>query len=435
MATLKREIRLVMVDATENNNKIWVGKLFDDDSVRTEWGRVGAGMQSKDFPSGGEKFLESKKKEKENKGYREIQSVGTDKNGSIATSVKSASNKDLEDIAISDICPTDNVIKDLVKFLVAENRHQIHQSSGGKVQVNTSGLVTTVTGDILAKTAVEEAKDILSKMEPLISKSDFSSKKYIKFIQDYLMLVPQSVSAQKGWHESFFNSHNTVQKQFDFLDQLDKSIEMYNDLKKQSATPTQTKKQLEKIFKFTLKEVSDKNVIAKIVKMHDDTKQKMHTGYGMKVKRVYEVDHQEQSQKFALYGAKLDDHRDLFHGSSSGNWLSILKSGLKITPPSTSYISGKAFAEGIYFASQSTKSLNYAIGYWGGGKSNRVFLSVNQVAMGKYQIPPRSTSSRPDKGYDSYWAKPGSTSNLINDEMIIFNEGQYNPKYLVEFEN
>jgi len=51
---------------------------------------------------------------------------------------------------------------------------------------------------------------------------------------------------------------------------------------------------------------------------------------------------------------------------------------------------------------------------------------------GRYQVPKGATSKRPDRGYNSYRAKP-SVSGVQNDEIVIFDESQINPRYLLEF--
>ena len=231
MSNIIKEIRLIMTDITDNNNKLWVGKLFDNDTVITEWGRVGNTLQSKTFTGVGDKFLQQKMKEKTSKGYKEIQSIGASEKSKV-TSTNSSSTMELLDIALADINPQEDSTKELLKDLIQANRHQITEMSGGKVEVNASGLVTTKTGDIIALKAIVDAKDILVNMDTFIKSSNFTDAKFIDYLEDYLMLVPQSVGSRKGWHTSFFNTSNTVEKQFDFLDQLEKSINLYEDTKK-----------------------------------------------------------------------------------------------------------------------------------------------------------------------------------------------------------
>lgn len=63
-------IRKVEMQNTEDgHSKIWIGHLFDNDLVVTEWGKIGYDTQSKSFEKAGEEFLEKKIAEKIKKGY------------------------------------------------------------------------------------------------------------------------------------------------------------------------------------------------------------------------------------------------------------------------------------------------------------------------------------------------------------------------------
>ncbi len=54
----------------ESSSKQWMGHLFDNGLVVTEWSRIGAEVtQSKSFPNAGADFLEKKVAEKIKKGY------------------------------------------------------------------------------------------------------------------------------------------------------------------------------------------------------------------------------------------------------------------------------------------------------------------------------------------------------------------------------
>jgi poly [ADP-ribose] polymerase len=92
------------------------------------------------------------------------------------------------------------------------------------------------------------------------------------------------------------------------------------------------------------------------------------------------------------------------------------------------------YSDGLYFSCVSTKALNYATDFWGGGGvTNRVFMFLADVAMGKPYIAGGGWGKYPKPGYNSTWAK-GGQSGVINDEMIVYNTNQANLIYLVEFE-
>ena len=100
MATPIRVEKRIMTDCVEeNHNKFWTGELYSDGMVITRWGRVGDSGQSKEFPGAGVSFLEKKLREKEGKGYRVIESIGTPTTSSSTKRNASTNSPDLNNIA------------------------------------------------------------------------------------------------------------------------------------------------------------------------------------------------------------------------------------------------------------------------------------------------------------------------------------------------
>jgi hypothetical protein len=91
---------------------------------------------------------------------------------------------------------------------------------------------------------------------------------------------------------------------------------------------------------------------------------------------------------------------------------------------------GRAFGDGIYFATKSTKSINYCTARHGGN-----VLMLAEVAVGKFYTP-RSNSevgrakSAPS-GYDSVWAIAGKTGYIQYDEVIVYQTSQQTIRYVV----
>jgi len=85
----------------------------------------------------------------------------------------------------------------------------------------------------------------------------------------------------------------------------------------------------------------------------------------------------------------------------------------------------------VYGANNSTKSLNYSTGFWGGSRNkfDNSFLFIADFALGK-EHRVSSPTSRPPSGYDSIYAQKGSS--LYNDEFIVYRLNQVTLKYLVE---
>ncbi len=61
--------KIEMENTSDGHSKIWIGHLFDNNLVVTEWGKIGYDTQSKSFPDAGEEFLNKKVAEKTKKGY------------------------------------------------------------------------------------------------------------------------------------------------------------------------------------------------------------------------------------------------------------------------------------------------------------------------------------------------------------------------------
>ena len=92
------------------------------------------------------------------------------------------------------------------------------------------------------------------------------------------------------------------------------------------------------------------------------------------------------------------------------------------------------FGPGVYFSDQSTlKSLNYSAGVWGGAaeRPRRVFLFLNQVAMGNYYAPKSTIHLPPPALYHSYYVAAG-TAGVRNNEMIVPRITRVYINYLVD---
>lgn len=156
---------------------------------------------------------------------------------------------------------------------------------------------------------------------------------------------------------------------------------------------------------------------------------------------AYKLFKPESEEKYKRW-KPLENNRNesvLFHGTRTVNVLSIFSKSLLIRP-SNAVHNGSAFGDGIYFANESDKSLNYTSingSYWANGNTQYGFLFVYDVARGKtLELTSRHHGKYPPDGYDSVWAKKGMGYNyswyLQNDEIIVYNSSQATPKYLLK---
>ena len=430
MANIVRKVSLIMADIDNNNNKVWYGTLFDDNSVLTEWGRVGKNMQSKHFPNAGSSFLDKKEREKRKKGYDTLNVV----EGSEHVKVSSASssrvdNSGLKAIAKKQIKHSNPLVASLIDYLTQQNAHNIVAATGGGIVYNdTTGLFSTPLG-VITQDNIDEANDILVSVGDLVADNDYGQK-LKAYSNRYLMLVPTDIGMKRFDMGSFWRDLQAVQKQKQILDSLQASLV--------SATSQPVKKAVKKdephVFDVQLDLIDDPKIVKKINDKYTKGRNRMHQSYNLSVKKVYAVNIAGEREAFKSDGATMENIWQLWHGTATQNVLSILKQGLIIPPSSSSHVTGRLYGDGVYASDQSTKALNYAVGYWGGRSANRTFMFLLDMAMGKMYKPVRRSymSTRyPVKGYDSTFAEAGS--GVMNNEMIAYRTSQVQLKYLVEF--
>ena len=156
------------------------------------------------------------------------------------------------------------------------------------------------------------------------------------------------------------------------------------------------------------------------------------------VRNIYRVIPKKQKERFDRY---LEDNnisvvKELWHGSRNENWLSIIENSLLLYPDAV--ITGKMFGDGIYFASNIYKSLNYtslAGSYWTGGKDSVGYMGLFATAYGdplKVLDPDDYTEDDLKRlGKNCVHAEAGSS--LRNDEIVFYNEDAVLLNYIVEF--
>lgn len=421
MKTIVKSYNYIFVGVESNNNKYWRGLLYDDGTGASEFGRVGYDGQRCEYKS--HAIVERKATEKLKKGYTELKTVGGP-SSSTATSTHTVNNSDLREIAKSQLVKTSNPTLDrLIDRLVQANVHRITSST--QIQFNSStGLFSTPLG-IVTPDGIIEARDLLVVLNGCVSQRDWTSSKMLDAIGRYLRIVPQAVGMRLNVRDLFPDA-SSIQKQSDVLDSLEASYAALQTQKPAATTPTG--KPVEQVFKVDLDILQNGHEYNRLVDWYEKSKKSMH-GYGnIRVRQIFVVNVHEMTNAFE---SKTIPIQDVFHGTSMGNCLSILKSGLRISPPSTAKIAGKLFGNGVYGALSSSKSLGYTFDRWGqGGVGDAGWLFVCQFAMGKTYTTTAYGCSKPG-GYDSIWAK-ASPNGLKNDELIVFRNSQVKITHLLE---
>lgn len=177
---------------------------------------------------------------------------------------------------------------------------------------------------------------------------------------------------------------------------------------------------------------------------------------------MYQIRNARQNARYKAYLEQCPDLKKnrmlLFHGSRLTNWLGILNKSLLLFP-SNVVITGKMFGNGLYFASQSSKSMNYM----GCNRSQPIgFLMICEVALGDQLKCTGSNYIRDHNNLPlhkhSTWGMGKTTTDrsqyvrnkngvvipcgklvssdvrgsLLYDEFIVYREEQVRPAFLIK---
>jgi poly [ADP-ribose] polymerase len=440
------EVRLISTNLDKNSNKYWHGQIIKSGGqyeFQVHFGRVGYEGTPKTVHTGDlgscqrklNSKAASKKKGKTDKATGKKHSVyveqktlgGTSK--AKATAVKGAT---LKKVAIEQIKTNDPEVTKLVKTLAETNVHNILKATTLEYD-DTTGQFATPLG-IVTQDAIDEARKLLGKIGGFIAKDTFGNKAVSDSLAEYLQLIPTKVKLGRKTREQFVRevlpNLNAVQAQNSILDSLQASLEIVLTSKPKAAKKKDTKQP--KLFDVSLHLVKSRKLFGEIVKKYNKTRKNMHQCHHLDVKKVFKVEIGHMAAAFAKRGAKMANIWQLWHGTQVSNLLSILHKGFFIPPAQAKQCTGRMYGDGIYGSDISTKALNYAYGYWSGGRNDNCYMFLVDFAMGKYYTPRGATGRLPRPGYDSTYAKEG-VSGVYNNEMIVYNTNQINPVYLVLF--
>jgi poly [ADP-ribose] polymerase len=423
MSTLTKKITLVFADAGSadgvQHNKVWSGELYDDDVVKTLWGRIGYSLQSKEFPGVGEGFLLKKQAEKIKGGYTEARVINTENTGSM---VRPVAVSDLHEVAKSQLLKTSKhpVLDKLIERLVKSNVHKI-TSSTNIVLDDTTGLFQTPLG-IITPDAISDAREVLVDILNNVKNQKYDSK-LNDFVSKYLRLIPQNIG-MKFDVKRIFPDVSSVQKQEDILQSLEASHKAITTIK---PSADGKKSVQEQVFQVDLDVLSDNSEIERLSKWFYGSNHSTHGYRNVKIQNFLKVKIHDNWNSF---DECLGNVKEVWHGTGEGNLLNILKSGLRVSPPSTTYLTGKMFGNGHYGALDSSKSMQYTFGRFGGNSGTSGWLYVMDFCLGNtYFI--KSYGGNILSGYDSIWAKKENTG-LRFDELIVPRDNQVRIKYLLE---
>ncbi|KAK4515576.1 uncharacterized protein ATC70_010527 [Mucor velutinosus] len=131
---------------------------------------------------------------------------------------------------------------------------------------------------------------------------------------------------------------------------------------------------------------------------------------------LFAVNRADEAARFRPF-EKEANRKLLWHGSRVGNFMGILKQGLRATPR-TSSKNGALLGDGIYFADTFSKSLNYSTEIFGSHRSAYRLMLLCEVALGKEKVYGEN-SGEIDQECDSM---KGKGQNIPDPENTVYDE-------------
>ena len=403
--------RYLLMVTTNNNNKYYrMIPSAGGDSFTVEYGRVGASCQRRTYPM---HSWENKYNEKVRKGYVDQTHLHM-----VSKPVQSNSSEGDEFMPIKE-----ETIRELINFLQNCSRQIVRRNYRVKsVDVTmqmvqeAQRIIDTLTRHVQVEMDISSFNDTLLKLFTVIPRKMSNVNSYLAAKTDDFAKILE--------HE---------QEILDMMAGQVSQNKMQEETKKKTASKKTAKTILDAM---GLKIVpAKKTEIMRIKKLLGQDASRFYAAWKVINKRT-----QRNFDDFLKEEGDIET-KLLWHGSRNENWISIMQSGLVLRP--VAEITGKMFGEGIYFAPKAHKSLGYTSlegSYWVGGKSNRAFMALFEVAYGTPYHTNTSHGIGRNFGYNdlqrrlkgAHCLHAHAGSALRNDEIIFYKENQVTIKYLVE---
>ena len=396
-------VYLVKVEPGANNNKFYK-MIPKGDHWDAEYGRVGAGSQTRTYP-----MYEWKKKynEKLKKGYVDR----TDLVADLIEKEKPVTHDGYRAIE-------NKVIAEIVERLQAMAKKAVVENY-------------TISSSKVTMAMVAAAQDQLAKMATMASAS---VQEFNQALIELFGIIPRKMGHVAAYIATQPSDYGKIiEREQDLLDVMRGQVYV------PPAQPVITDEAQEKGFTI----LEEKGLVFEEVDADDIAKIKSALGScSDKFCRAWRVTNLATQKAFDEYVKDSVKTKLLWHGSRNENWWSIVGSGL-VLRPTNAVITGKMFGYGIYFATKARKSLGYTSlsgSYWARGNSSSGFMGLYEVAYGKpydvYSFDYKYNNLNYDglqkmcPGANCLHAHEGQM--LRNDEIIVYKECQTTIKYLVE---
>lgn len=411
---MNKPVRLIMI-TTANNNKYY--NMFDngDGTFTVKYGRVGASEQTRSYSIS---QWNKKYNEKINKGYQDVTNLQEDL---IEKEEKKKDNtyREIQNKVISELV---DKLQSLARATVSEN-YKVKANAVTQKMVDTAQELLDSLVDF--KGTVDEFNEQLIKLFTIIPRKMGNVNEYlIRDIDDIQHKIIEEADIL-----------DTMRGQVYVKDLSNKDEE--NDIPQNDMTILEA-------LGLEIEEVTDSevNMIKNLMGQNSD-----------KFVKAYKAKHIVSNKKFEEYKKEknITNTELLWHGSRNRNWFSIMSQSLKIRPAGVATNGSLFGSEGIYFANNVMKSRNYCGlrgSYWVSGNDDTGYVALFETAYGDNPYDVYSFSSEyynmnekrlneKKKGATCLHAHAGtkldgSWSQLVNDEIIFYNENAVTIRYLVE---
>lgn len=406
---------------TANSNKTYIMEEMPDGRIKCEYGRVGKPLTT-EYKDSSKWNSVYKQKTGKTKGYTDVTELMVEM---VEDPTKPLDNK-VEAIK-------DKLVKKLIDELMSyanksiQRNYKVTQEAVSEQQVLAAQeIINSINGLLVLGVDKKHVNDMLLKLYTIIPRKMANVKDHLI---DDVNIVSDLEDAQKMIGEEQ-NALDTMAGQVELIKQQREAN------KKSQENKTEVTQEVTILDQMGLSvEVENDSDTLELIK-------KLMGPNASQMKSVFKVVNNKTQAKFDenFSKAKVKKKRYYFHGSRSENWFNILQTGLLIRPSGAVH-TGSMWDDGIYFASDSDKSLGYTNGgrWTGGARGGSVFLGLFDVHVGNQLHKYKHDSSCYSiskvvkaEGFDSVHAHKGDS--LRKDEYIIYNSNQCTVSHLIEVE-
>ena len=411
----QRYAYLVMVDGMNNHNKFYEITENADGSLDCSYGRVDKSAMHHHYAPH-EKQFDTLKWEKEAKGYTDVTSLHAVKETNSPDRAKELSYAPVED----------PVVQAALERMIEASRMFIKNNYTIKAQDVTPKMISEAENDIRRLSDIAERKDSAALW------------RFNEVLTELFTDIPRAMNKV---------SNHLAQSTDDFDKIITRENQMLQNLKSavQMSAPVPVKDGSNKTM--TVLEARGLTMRQTSFKEEDRIVDHLGKDYQGDVERrfvrAFAVENLKTRENYEQYkkdhnitakGVKL-----FYHGSKVENWYSIMSTGMSLNPDAK--VTGKMFGQGLYFAPECRKALNYMDckgSRWNNGQQDTGYTAIYSVALGKVYEPNRilGSSFKPKdlpNGCDSVFAsKRNPHLGLANDEYIVYSQDACTIKYMME---